>query len=118
VSLLLDEHLSTRLLPRLAMLFPGLIHARDVGLKEASDPEIWTCAKENGWTVVTADADFVGLSQRLGWPPKAIHIEQCDFPFRAIENLLRRNAVRISEFERDPKVGLLVVRLPPGGDSR
>jgi predicted nuclease of predicted toxin-antitoxin system len=52
------------------MLFPGLIHARAVGLKEASDPEIWTCAKENGWTVVTAAADFVALSQRLGWPPK------------------------------------------------
>jgi hypothetical protein len=49
---------------------------------------------------------------------KVIHIEQCGFPFRVIENLLRRNAVRISEFERDPRVGLLVVQLLPSGDSR
>ena len=66
MSLLLDENLSPRLVPRLLSLFPGLTHARDVGLKQASDEQIWRCAKENGYTVVTADADFVALSNRLG----------------------------------------------------
>ena len=38
---LLDENLSPNLLQRLASLFPGLIHVRDIGLKQASDETIW-----------------------------------------------------------------------------
>ena len=70
VKLLLDENLSPRLTNRLASLFQGLIHVRDVGLKQADDREIWNWAKQNAYTVVTADADFVALGQRLGSPPK------------------------------------------------
>jgi predicted nuclease of predicted toxin-antitoxin system len=110
VSLLLDENLSPRLVIRLLSLFPGLTHVRDVGLKQASDEQIWTWAKENGFTVVTADADFVALSKRLGWPPKVVHIEHCDFPFRVIKQLLRHNAIRSAEFDGDPATGLLVIR--------
>ena len=39
-----------------------------------------------------------------------IHIEECDLPLRVIEDLLRRRAVRISEFRKDPDRGLLVLR--------
>jgi hypothetical protein len=35
LSLLPDENLSPRLTPRLASLFPGMLLARDVGLKQA-----------------------------------------------------------------------------------
>lgn len=112
MSLLLDENLSPRLLRRLSSLFPGIIHVRDIGLKRASDEAIWEWARRNSYTVVTTDADFAGLSQRLGWPPKVVHLEECDFPLRTIEELLRRNAVRISEFEKDPSSGLLGMRLP------
>lgn len=111
MNLLLDENLSPRLVQRLASLFPGLVHVRDVGLKEASDEAIWECARKNSYVIVTADADLVALSQRLGWPPKVIHIEQCDFPLRLIEDLLRRNAVRITEFDKDANAALLSVRL-------
>jgi predicted nuclease of predicted toxin-antitoxin system len=50
LSLLLDENLSPRLAIRLASLLPGLIHVRDVALKQADDQEIWDWAKENGTT--------------------------------------------------------------------
>jgi predicted nuclease of predicted toxin-antitoxin system len=89
-----------------------MIHVRDVGLKQASDEVIWEWASRSGHTIVTTDADFAGLSRRLGWPPKVIHLEECDFPLRIIEELLRQNAVRISEFEKDPGTGLLGVRVP------
>jgi predicted nuclease of predicted toxin-antitoxin system len=82
VSLLLDENLSPRLLKRLSALFPRLIHVRDAGLRQASDETIWEWARRNSFTIVTTDADFAGLSRRLGWPPKVIHFEQCDYPFR------------------------------------
>ena len=111
MNLLLDENLSPRLLPRLAGLFPGLIHVRDVGLKQASDETIWDWAKRNSYTIVTTDADFAALSGSRGWPPKVIHLEECDFPLRIVEELLRQNAVRISEFDKNPHTGLLSVRL-------
>ena len=110
MSLLLDENLSPRLVIRLLSLFPVLTHVRDVGLKQAADERIWAWAKENGYTVVTADADFVELSNRLGWPPKVVHLERCDFPLLAIEQMFRHYAIRIAEFEGDPATGLLVIR--------
>ena len=96
MSLVLDENLSARLVERLVTLFTGLKHVRDIGLRQAPDEQIWKWAKDNNCTVVSADADFVALSRRLEWPPKVIHIEKCDFPFRVIEELLRQNALRIS----------------------
>jgi predicted nuclease of predicted toxin-antitoxin system len=61
---------------------------------------------------VTTDADFALLIGRLGWPPKVIQLQECDFPLRTIEELLRQDAVRISEFEKDPSCGLLGIRFP------
>jgi hypothetical protein len=75
-------------------------------------------AKANVYTVITTDSDFVGMRQRLGWPPKVIHIERCDFPFRVIEDLLRRNAVLITEFDKDESAGVLTLRIPQGHKSR
>ena len=72
MSLLLDENLSS--------LFPGMIHVRDVGLKQASDEVIRSWASRKSCTIVTTDADFAGLSRRLEWPPKVIHLEECDSP--------------------------------------
>ena len=111
MSFLLDENLSPRLVQRLASLFPGLTHVRDIGLKKGSDEAIWDWAKANTHTIVTTDADFAALSDRRGWPPKVIHLEECDFPLRIIEELLRQNALRISEFTKDSRVGLLALRL-------
>jgi predicted nuclease of predicted toxin-antitoxin system len=105
------RNLSPRLAPRLLSLFAGITHVRDVGLQRSDDNSIWEWAKAHNYVIITADADFAVMSQRLGWPPKVIHIEQCDFPFRVIEDLLRRSAVRISEFDKG-NVGLLAVRLP------
>ncbi len=110
MKLLLDENLSPRLVNRLKILLPGLTHVRDFGLKQADDREIWAWAQRNDFAIVTTDADFVALAQRFGSPPKLIHIEECDFPLRIIEDLLRRGTVRISEFQKDPNRGLLVLR--------
>ena len=110
MKLLLDENLSPRLVARLASLFPGRVHVRDIGLKQASDTSVWEYAKRNGFLIVTADADFMKHSERLGAPPKLVHIEKCDFPFAVIEEMLRRNAVRIAELEKDQQQAALVIR--------
>ena len=118
MRLLLDENLSPRLVSRLNQLFPGLTHVRDVGLKQANDQQIWDWAKANEFSIVTTDSDFVVQAKCHGWPPKVVHLEQCDFPLRVIEDWLRRSAVRISEFGKNEVVGLLALRFTPGNEGR
>ncbi len=118
MKFLLDENLSPRLIHRLGQLFPGLAHVGQVGLKRSDDLIIFQWAKANKFGVITTDTDFVALAQRLGWPPKIIHLEQCDHPLRVIEDLLRRNAVRITEFAKNDRVGLLVLRFANSLETR
>jgi predicted nuclease of predicted toxin-antitoxin system len=61
---------------------------------------------------VSADAGFVELARRCGPPPKVIHLQRCDFPLRVIENLLRRHAIRIAEFEQSPSSAVLILGAP------
>jgi predicted nuclease of predicted toxin-antitoxin system len=110
LSLLLDENLSPRLVEKLSDLFPGIAHVRQFGLRQAADPDIWRYARDNGFNIVTADADFLNLLKRLECPPKVVFLPRCDYPARVIEDLLRRNAVRIAEFEQKPESNLLIVR--------
>ena len=42
---------------------------RDIGLRDAEDQTIFTAARDAGAIVITKDADFVMLQQRLGSPP-------------------------------------------------
>jgi predicted nuclease of predicted toxin-antitoxin system len=91
-----------------------MMHVRDLGLKQASDESIWDFAKAHDYTIMTTDSGFAILSGNRGSPPKVVHLEECDFPLRVIEDILRRNAVRIAEFANDPEAGLLSIRVDAG----
>jgi hypothetical protein len=41
---------------------------------------VWEYAKTNGFSIVTADADFYDLAIALGSPPKVIWLRGCDYP--------------------------------------
>lgn len=45
---------------------------RDIGLRDAEDEEIFEAARKDNAIVMTKDADFVALFDRLGPPPKII----------------------------------------------
>jgi predicted nuclease of predicted toxin-antitoxin system len=71
----------------------------DHDLVGASDPLIFDWARKAEFAaVVSTDRDFVHLAERLGSPPKVIRIERCSFPAEVIEQLLRREALRIYAF--------------------
>jgi predicted nuclease of predicted toxin-antitoxin system len=57
-----------------------------------------TQRSKQDYIVLTADNDFRQRALTLGPPPKIILMERCDFPLRVIEELIRRQAIRISEF--------------------
>jgi predicted nuclease of predicted toxin-antitoxin system len=47
---------------------------RDIGLRDATDREIFLAARRQGATVMTKDGDFVRLLEDLGPPPQVIWI--------------------------------------------
>jgi predicted nuclease of predicted toxin-antitoxin system len=75
VKLLFDANLSRRIVPLLEDLFPGSAHISRVGLAgETPDAAIWEFAKQNGFAIVTADADFVHIADMHGAPPQIIRL--------------------------------------------
>jgi predicted nuclease of predicted toxin-antitoxin system len=47
---------------------------RDIGLRDASDQEIFSAAGQAGAAVITKDSDFAEQLYRLGAPPKIVWI--------------------------------------------
>lgn len=58
MKLLFDQNLSHRLIESLQKEYPDSRHVREVGLQEASDAVVWQYAAQQGFAIVTKDADF------------------------------------------------------------
>ena len=98
MKLLFDANLSPCLVPRLAELFPGSIHVFDTDLvRYTPDEAIWEYAKTGGYTILTADSDFIDIAQRRGVPPGIVRLENCNYKTARVEEVIRRNAVRITD---------------------
>ena len=67
-------------------------------------------AKSNGFSIVTADADFYELATSLGPPPKVNWLRGCDYPTAVAEELIRSQAIRIAEFLEDQERVVLILR--------
>ena len=109
MKLLFDENLSRKLVQRLADLYPGSAHVVGVELMTSPDREIWNFAKVNGFLIVSTDLDFYELATALGPPPKVIWLRRWTHPTADAERVLRREAIRISEFVDDPELGVLML---------
>lgn len=91
MKLLLDENLSRRIVPFLQAGYPGSTQVALVGLERSDDRVIWDYARQNGYIIVTRDADFEELSTLLGQPPHVIWIRLPNRSKTAILNLLTAN---------------------------
>jgi predicted nuclease of predicted toxin-antitoxin system len=68
-----DEHLSPQLAAWIAQTFGfESIHIRDLGLARARDREVFDAARRADAIILTKDADFVGILERIGPPPRVI----------------------------------------------
>ena len=64
MKLLFDANLSPKLARRLADLFADSADGFDTGMARfTSDEIIWEYARANGFTIVTADSDFLDLAR-------------------------------------------------------
>ena len=109
MKLLLDQNLSRRLLPELEPLFPGSSQVQLLGLEEASDASIWTFAREQGFAVVTKDADFLELSLLRGVPPKVVWLNLGNVPNSVLRARILAQAESISHFLALSEEGVLEI---------
>jgi predicted nuclease of predicted toxin-antitoxin system len=91
-------------------LFAGSAHVVDFNLLESPDQLIWKFAKDNGFAVVTADADFDRIAVQRGAPPKVIWLRGCDYATAVAEELIRSQAIGIAEFLHDREQVVLILR--------
>lgn len=73
MTIWVDAHLSPAIATWITSTF-GIeaIALRNLGLRDAEDPEIFEAAKAQKAVVMTKDSDFVDLVERLGSPPQII----------------------------------------------
>ena len=110
MKLLVDENLPPRLASDLADLFPESTHVSSVELGGTSDSVIWEYARTHGFAFLTKDKDFANLSIARGAPPKVILLQTGNCSTVEIVGMVRKNAVRFSDFEIDAQRSLLVLR--------
>jgi predicted nuclease of predicted toxin-antitoxin system len=102
MKLLFDQNLSPRLPHLLADLYPDSAHIRNLGMRDATDTQIWNYAKANGFAIASKDSDFQARSLLYGHPPKFIWLRVGNCPVKTIEELLRKHSVAIHTFDLDP----------------
>jgi predicted nuclease of predicted toxin-antitoxin system len=73
MTIWIDAQLSPAIAKWIAENFPvTAVALRDIGLRDASDRQIFSAAQQAGAVVMTKDSDFVELINRLGSPPQVI----------------------------------------------
>ncbi|HYX15727.1 MAG TPA: DUF5615 family PIN-like protein [Nostoc sp.] len=73
MTIWVDAHLSPAIATWITITF-GItaLALRDVGLRDAEDPEIFEAARARRVIFITKDSDFADLVDRLGTPPQVI----------------------------------------------
>ena len=109
MKLLFDENLSPRLADSLSDLFPNSTHVRNVGLESSDDPTVWKFAVDNGFSIVSKDADMHDRSLVFGFPPKVIWVRIGNCSTNDVERLLRRETDLIRKFIDDEFASFLAL---------
>jgi len=87
VKPLLDQNLSPRLGSGPADLFPGSVHVREAGLREAPDDDIWRYAAEHGYVIASKDSDYRQLSFVGRQQDRLARVQEC-IPDNLVDRLL------------------------------
>jgi predicted nuclease of predicted toxin-antitoxin system len=110
MKLLFDENLSPKLPALVARPFPGSLHVRDCGLKGRSDEEVWEYALEEGFTIVSKDADFYQRILLYGHPPKLIWLRIGNCTRADIITLITVHEQAIHALDTNPFESILVLQ--------
>ena len=109
MKLLFDHNISHKLVERLADLFPGSEHLRNINLHEADDRTVWEYARANGFAVVSKDEDFHQLSFLYGAPPKVVWVRLGNCTTADIEQAIRSHHADVLKFNDNEEGAFLIV---------
>ena len=107
MKLLLDQNISHKIVSSLSAVFPDSTHVRTEHLEKETDFEIWEYARDNGYSIVTQDADFYELALLHGFPPKVIWLRCGNSSTENIEHILLDNSNISKEFLSSPNYACL-----------
>jgi predicted nuclease of predicted toxin-antitoxin system len=89
VTIWLDAHLPPAIATWLSTTYGlGAIPIRDLGFRDALDPTVFAAAKAAGVVVMTKDADFAEMVERLGSPPQILWLRCGNTSNTALRKLL------------------------------
>ena len=87
----LDEHLSPQMADWIARTFGfEALHIRNLDLARAKDFEVFHAARLADATILTKDADFIALIERMGPPPQVIWLTCGNTSNANLKRLLER----------------------------
>ncbi|MEW9807220.1 DUF5615 family PIN-like protein [Mesorhizobium marinum] len=109
MRLLLDQNISRRVALALGAHGIEIQHVSSCGLGSASDARIWNFAKDNGYAILSKDADFHHMSFTFGAPPKTIWLRLGNCSTREIAASISRNLPAIAIFLDDADSALMVI---------
>jgi predicted nuclease of predicted toxin-antitoxin system len=109
MKLLFDQNISYRIMRLLPDSFADCRHIRSVGLNGCDDAAIWQFARQNGFTIVTFDADFFDISTLRGSPPRIIWLRTGNLTTVEIAERIILNASNIISFINGSKQNCLKI---------
>jgi predicted nuclease of predicted toxin-antitoxin system len=109
MKLLFDQNISFRVLRSLPSSFSDCHHVSSVNLNNCNDVKIWQYAKQNGYTIVTFDADFFDLSTLKGFPPKIVWLRTGNMTTSEIVENIILNYANINSFIDNSEQGCLEI---------
>ena len=106
---LIDNNLSPKLAKKLRTHFPNMAHVMDFGLEAVDDYKVWAFAKDNNFTILTKDTDFVAILNLRGFPPEVVRLNCGNMSAKQIEEIMVGEVLVINDFLLSPLHGLLVI---------
>ncbi|MCY7277330.1 MAG: DUF5615 family PIN-like protein [Phormidesmis sp. CAN_BIN44] len=98
MTIWVDAHLSPAIATWITATFGITASAlRDLGLRDAEDPEIFETAKSQAVIFLTKDSDFVDLIDRFGSPPQIIWLTCGDTSNARLREILGKTLSRALE---------------------
>ena len=109
MKFLVDENISRKIIPAITAWFPDSKHVTDLSLKNRDDSDIWNYAKENDFSILTKDSDFIEILALEQFPPKIVWVQRGNCSTNVILDIISSNTLRINSFLADADNGLLVL---------
>jgi predicted nuclease of predicted toxin-antitoxin system len=109
MKLLIDENVSFRIVKQLNELFPDSVHVTDVVPPLKNDFSIYQYAKDNNFTIVTFDEDFIEIQALKGFPPKIIWLRMGNSSTLNILHKLSINVQSIKDLSNNTQLSILEI---------